>query len=281
MNSSALIFLDANKLRTAAFSAILEPWACQFGIGFHVIHDPEELAGLPAHEKVTCLYSVGGLSLRDDAVGRTIDRVRDLIPGCSLVVFSDLADSIEIATAIDYELRGFIPTTMNPQVALAAIQFILNGGTYHPLSSGGARPGPAPASAMIRHIDEHRNAKAAASGAASGPSPRWPAPVPAAPHLPAERAAPMDPLTKKRHIEVLEHLARGETNKEIARHLNLTEATIKVYVRELMRHFGAKNRMQVALKASAAYEGSPAGLTLVDCPAEPAPVGALVGTRLR
>ena len=60
-----------------------------------------------------------------------------------------------------------------------------------------------------------------------------------------------DLLRKRRHLEVLAYLARGESNKEIARRLDLTEGTIKVYVRELMRHFSAKNRMQVVLKASA------------------------------
>lgn len=282
MTSSALILLDPNELRTAAFAAFLEPWARQSGIGLHVVHDPDALAGLPVHDTAACLYSIGGLSLRDGGVSQTIDRMRSLLPDSPLIVFSDIADSLEVAMAIYLGLRGFIPTTMPSHVALAAIQFILNGGTYHPHSSAGARSAaaPVPASAMIRHIDEHRTARANASATppgASASSPRWLASGSIALQRAGDRAAAdpgLDPLTKRRHIEVLEFLARGETNKEIARHLNLTEATIKVYVRELMRHFGAKNRMQVALKASAVYEAEPVNPAMAGALAEPSLAGA-------
>ncbi|WP_207102530.1 helix-turn-helix transcriptional regulator [Paracoccus shandongensis] len=264
MDSSALILLDPNELRTAAFAAFLEPWARQAGTGLHVVHALEGLASLPGQgAPAACLYSIGGLSLHDEEVGQTIERLHALFPDSPLVVFSDVPDSQEIAMAVYLGLRGFIPTTMPSHVALAAIQFILNGGTYHPHSAAAARPAAQPASAMIRHIDDHRTPRATASGAAPAASSR-PSPIQRPGGDPA-----LDPLTKRRHIEVLEFLAQGETNKEIARHLNLTEATIKVYVRELMRHFGAKNRMQVALKASAAYEAEAAPATLRDLPPPP------------
>lgn len=273
MTCSALVLVDPNELRTAAFAAFLEPWARQAEIGLHVVHDPENLADLPSQDTAACLYSIGGLSLRDPEVSRTIDRMRSLHGDSPVIVFSDSTDSLEIAMAVYLGLRGFIPTTMPSHVALAAIQFILNGGTYHPHSAATARPAePVPASAMIRHIDDHRTAKAAASGTAPGPR-RSGAAAPADGRTASVTA--LDPLTKRRHVEVLEFLAKGETNKEIARRLNLTEATIKVYVRELMRHFGAKNRMQVALKASALYETEAAPLP--GDPAAPPMAGAFAG----
>lgn len=281
MSSSALILVDPNELRTAAFAAFLEPWARQSEIGLHVVHDPEELAHLPAHDTAACLYSIGGMSLRDEGASQTIDRMRNLFPDSPLIVFSDATDSLEIATAIYLGLRGFIPTTMPSHVALAAIQFILNGGTYHPHSSPSAKPAAAtsPTSAMIRHIDDHRIAKVTASAEplGSSSSPRWRTSSPITLQQPCESDAAdltLAPLTKKRHVEVLEFLARGETNKEIARRLNLTEATIKVYVRELMRHFGAKNRIQVALKAAAVQEADFANPATVEQLAQPLVVGA-------
>jgi DNA-binding NarL/FixJ family response regulator len=282
MNSSALILVDPNELRTAAFAALLEPWARQSDIGFHVIRDPEELGNLPVHDTAACLYSIGGLSLHDQGVSRTIDRMCGLFPDSPLIVLSDVADSREIAMAICLGLRGFIPTTMPSHVALAAIQFILSGGTYHPHSSASPRSAaaPLPTSAMIRHIEDHRTAKAAITGEPSVFSSGlgWRVSKPITLQRPCERAASdptLDPVTKTRHIEVLEFLTRGETNKEIARHLNLTEATIKVYVRELMWHFGARNRMQVALKASASYNlESTNPAMMVEEFVEPSVVGA-------
>ena len=45
-------------------------------------------------------------------------------------------------------------------------------------------------------------------------------------------------------------MSQGHPNKVIARHLNLTEATVKLYVRQLMKIFHAENRTQLALQAS-------------------------------
>lgn len=49
----------------------------------------------------------------------------------------------------------------------------------------------------------------------------------------------------KRQIEVLELLCLGKANKEIAKSLNMTDSTVKVYVRQIMRHFDVNNRTQV------------------------------------
>lgn len=271
--SSSLIMIDTNELRAAAFSAFFTPWAVQSDINIHVVHNPDDLAGLPVQTIVACLYSVGGMSLHDRGVIQTFENMRSLFPDCPIIVCSDRLDKVEIEAAIHLGLRGFLPTTMPSHVGLAAIQFILSGGTYHPHSSHDRRAGiSSPStSALIRHGDEpwpRRTVGRAFSSSACNSHRE--VSDPAASHQTYDGLAlnaVLEPLTKRRHIEVLEYLAQGETNKEIARHLNLTEATIKVYVRELMRHFGAKNRMQVILKAS----------TLLDADApETATIGRLV-----
>ncbi|CAM3403209.1 response regulator transcription factor [Paracoccus nototheniae] len=253
MNSYTLFLCDPNELRAAAFAAFLGPWAERSQVDLHIATDPDQLADLPDPAMTACVFPVGGMSLNHPCVARTLSRLRGISPGSPLIVFSDVADNAEITAAIDAGLQGFIPTTMPASVAIAAIQFIINGGTYHPHSLA-ASPVPrvVGATSRIRHLDDHR---------APAPEPVRLAPVDAGRARWGERdrtpvpASPLaqrcDALTKRRHIEVLEFLAKGETNKEIARHLNLTEATIKVYVRELMKHFSAKNRMQVALRASA------------------------------
>jgi len=52
-----------------------------------------------------------------------------------------------------------------------------------------------------------------------------------------------------RELAVLALLGRGQSNKRIARELDLSEATVKVHVRHIMRKVGATNRTQVALLA--------------------------------
>lgn len=252
--SCSLVMMDTNELRAAAFSAFLASWAVQADIDLCLVHDPEDIAGLPAPAIAACLYSIGGLSLQDEEVLQTLEKIRSLLPDSPIVVFSDRLSRVEIMTAIQLGLRGFLPTTMPSHVGIAAIQFILSGGTYHPHSSYDGKAGASmpSTSALIRRIDEHRPKAAHAFSSSAAGSQRGIS-DPAALYQAHDGPVPgqvLEPLTKKRHMEVLEYLAQGETNKEIARHLNLTEATIKVYIRELMRHFGAKNRMQVILKAS-------------------------------
>ena len=45
-----------------------------------------------------------------------------------------------------------------------------------------------------------------------------------------------------RELEILRHLASGQANKVIANDLHITEATVKVHVKGILRKIGATNR---------------------------------------
>jgi len=69
-----------------------------------------------------------------------------------------------------------------------------------------------------------------------------------------EAAAPLSTesdLSKltKRQREVLQLLARGMSNKQIARALKIAEATTKIHMAALLRALGARNRTEAAYKA--------------------------------
>lgn len=61
-----------------------------------------------------------------------------------------------------------------------------------------------------------------------------------------ERKAPTSPLStlSAREREILGYLIEGQTNKEIARRLDLQEITIKIHLRNVYRKIGAVNRAQ-------------------------------------
>jgi DNA-binding NarL/FixJ family response regulator len=65
-----------------------------------------------------------------------------------------------------------------------------------------------------------------------------------------------DPLAKltPRQRDVLPLLARGMSNKEIARTLNIAEATTKIHAAALCRVLGARNRTEAAVTARALLE---------------------------
>lgn len=62
----------------------------------------------------------------------------------------------------------------------------------------------------------------------------------------------LHPLADKlspRELQVLEHLAEGRSNKEIARELDIREPTVKLHMKTLFRKIGASNRTQAAMIA--------------------------------
>jgi len=58
----------------------------------------------------------------------------------------------------------------------------------------------------------------------------------------------IEPLSE-REQEVLRHLARGQSNKEIAAALNLVEGTVKNHMSSILGKLGVLDRTQAALKA--------------------------------
>ena len=62
------------------------------------------------------------------------------------------------------------------------------------------------------------------------------------------RRAPVEPLTR-REIEVVELMARGRSNPEIARELVIARPTAKTHVERVIRKLGVSDRTQAAVRA--------------------------------
>lgn len=68
-----------------------------------------------------------------------------------------------------------------------------------------------------------------------------------------------------REINILRGLIRGEPNKVISRRLNITEATVKVHVKSILRKLHVFNRTQAAIWAvSRGLTGEPDGVAKED-----------------
>jgi DNA-binding NarL/FixJ family response regulator len=127
--------------------------------------------------------------------------------------------------------------------AYQALSFILNGGTYFPtvtvqsLETG--RKQADNSHNGLRSESESKNQKDGTNGVGSADS--------------GYRSANFT----SRQREVLDHVRRGESNKLIARHLGMTEGTVKVHIRQMMRKFQVSNRTQLAVdRAALATESS-------------------------
>jgi two-component system, NarL family, nitrate/nitrite response regulator NarL len=52
-----------------------------------------------------------------------------------------------------------------------------------------------------------------------------------------------------REREILTHLTKGQSNKEIARHFDLAESTVKIHVQHILRKLNLSSRVQAAVYA--------------------------------
>ncbi len=137
------------------------------------------------------------------------------LPEASAVVLSDRDDAEEVNRALTQGVRGYIPTSVECEVAVAALRLIGAGGTFVPvkaLHSTTARPDDRPEAGRQRRSDG------------------------------------LD-LTP-RELSVIDLLREGKPNKLIARQLDMQENTVKVHVRNILKKLNAANRTHAAFVAN-------------------------------
>jgi two-component system nitrate/nitrite response regulator NarL len=52
-----------------------------------------------------------------------------------------------------------------------------------------------------------------------------------------------------RELEILSHIAEGQSNKAIARDLDISDGTVKLHVKSILRKMGMHSRVEAAVKA--------------------------------
>lgn len=129
----------------------------------------------------------------------------------AIAMISGSASAADVAECIDAGARGFLTKTMTRASLTAAIQLILAGGTY------------VPAEFLSRPLTEADKASADIG--------MW--------------SGPLRDLTDRERA-VLERLAVGQSNKEIARDLELEEVTVKFHARNIYRKLGVRNRVEAS-----------------------------------
>lgn len=154
------------------------------------------------------LPGVTGTELMEEIVRRQ--------PMLKILVVSGLADQESIMRVLQLGAAGFVPKSLDTELLLSAIDFVLKGGVYIP-------------SKLLTESQK--------DGFFTRTAARLKAPESAPPHL------------TDRQLDVLAQLAKGAPIKRICRELDLSEGTVKTHVAAIYRSFGASNRTEALIAA--------------------------------
>lgn len=147
----------------------------------------------------------------------TVKRLRAAGVAAPVVMLTMSREDADLGAALRAGAQGYLLKDMEPEELLPALEAVLRGESVVAREMVGTLAG------LVR---DERGAP------------------PAAPP-PADPFAALTP----RELEILGHLADGLSNKAIARALEITEGTVKLHVKAVLRKLGMRSRVEAAVSA--------------------------------
>lgn len=148
--------------------------------------------------------------------------LKEVAPRTRVLMLTVSEDDADLAAALQAGAAGYLLKNMESDELAAAIVRAMQGESVI-----------APAM-TAKLVAAYRDAAAGPRAGAAG----------APPPSPLESLSP-------RELEILRGIARGESNKEIARALGIAETTVKVHVQSVLRKLDVSSRVHAAVYATA------------------------------
>lgn len=157
-----------------------------------------------------------------------IQGLREVSPASRVLMLTVSEDSQDLATALRNGAQGYLLKTIDGDLLAQAI---------HRAAAGEPVVSPELMGKLVAAF-QSQGAPEANDALAASPSDKTPAVAP--------QSTPLSP----REEDVLREIARGASNKEIARALDIAETTVKIHVQHILRKLGLSSRVQAAVYAS-------------------------------
>ena len=155
--------------------------------------------------------------------------LRETAPQARVLVLTVSEDKQDLADALRGGACGYLLKTVDHEVLATALLRALRGeNTVSPEMTG----------KLVSAF------QALGPDAAAAEPPETPADT-----TPPTPPTPMDSLSP-RERQILDHIATGASNKEIARALDIAETTVKIHVQHILRKLALGSRVQAALFAA-------------------------------
>lgn len=154
-------------------------------------------------------------------------------PGVAVLVLTTYADDDSITTALRAGARGYLTKDAGRAEIATAVRAVAAGQSTFDATVG------------ARLVARLAGGAGAGNGVAAGPA----APAPASPHSdPGPSLGARFPELTPREVDVLERIADGRTNPQIAAELFLTVPTVKSYVNQVFAKLGVRTRAEAVAR---------------------------------
>jgi Response regulator containing a CheY-like receiver domain and an HTH DNA-binding domain len=177
--------------------------------------------------------SIGDKPLDDPAVEDDLTLIAQCCLNASIALISNRDDEATALAAMQRGVRGFFPTSLPIEVAVAGLRLVLAGGGYRPL----------PIIELSKTPGLEQSYSRALASAYSTNGDKSAADLSTSDFTPREQ-------------QVLTELELGLPNKLIAAKLNLSENTVKMHIQHIMRKCAARNRTEAVLRWSGRLSGN-------------------------
>jgi DNA-binding NarL/FixJ family response regulator len=165
------------------------------------------------------ILNTHGESMENPEVGGEMAMLAKLAPAIPILIVSERCDLSEVTLAFGLGARGYLPTSLAISEVTTIVRLVAQGGTY------------VPANILPSLLENRRSAPAQSPGET-----KWPCSF------------------SPRQLQVLERLNEGKQNKAIADELGISEATVKVHMRNMMKKLNVRNRTQLVLMTKDALQ---------------------------
>ncbi|WP_293866526.1 response regulator transcription factor [uncultured Alsobacter sp.] len=184
--------------------------------GFHAAQafdglDPFMTGVEPSSDNLLLLMGLGHAAA---GVGPDVESLRRRFPGAKLVILAETGSERDLVDALQAGVDGLLVKPIGCDALVKSLELVMLGEKIFPahfIRLLACEPAPVP----VKTADHHR----------------------------------VFEKLSAREMDVLQELSQGSPNKIIARRFGITEATVKVHVKAILRKISARNRTEAAIWA--------------------------------
>ena len=181
-----------------------------------------------------------------------LQQIRAVVPDCKIVLLANAISSALLAQATEWRVNALLHGDMSREVLVHSLHLVMLGQAIFPAAAPSCEPANPPDNAAKT------------------------------PEIAAFRSAALRSIRRMsdREGHVLRLLLSGHSNKMIARDLAISEATVKVHMKAVLRKLNVRNRTQAAMWAAANGFAETSGSPFPAPPAHSRPLAAIAAPRV-